>query len=145
MVTPMPHQPMIQALRAGAAYVAVVFLAGFVLGTVRVLVVAPRLGAIVAVFIEAPVILAVSWAVCRGCVARFRVAPARGPRLMMGGSAFVLLMALEAALSVLAFGRSLADHLGAYVTAPGALGLAAQFGFAVIPLIQLRLPRRSTG
>jgi hypothetical protein len=129
---------MIQALKAGAVYVALVFLAGFGLGVLRVLVVAPRLGAVVAVLIEAPAILVISWAVCRGCVARFGVAPAPGPRLMMGGSAFVLLMGLEVALSVLAFGRSLAEHLGGYLTLPGALGLAAQLGFAAIPLIQLR-------
>jgi hypothetical protein len=129
---------MIQALKAGAAYVALVFLAGFGLGILRVLVVAPRLGAVVAVLIEAPVILLVSWVVCRGCVARFGVAPSPGPRVMMGGAAFVLLMGLEAALAVLAFGRSLADHLGGYLTLPGALGLSAQLGFAVIPWIQLR-------
>lgn len=134
----MPHHPMIQALKAGAIYVALVFLAGFGLGVLRVLIVAPRLGAVVAVLIEAPVILVVSWVVGRGCVARFGVAPMFGPRLVMGGSAFVLLMGLEAALSVLAFGRGLADHLGGYLTLPGALGLAAQLGFAVIPLIQLR-------
>ena len=42
---------------AGCVYALLTFFVGFVLGTLRVLLVAPRLGAIVAVSLEAPVIL----------------------------------------------------------------------------------------
>jgi hypothetical protein len=132
------HSPMRRALNAGTVYFAVVFLVGFFLGVLRVLVVAPRLGAVAAVLIETPLILAASWAASRGCVAGFGVGRSPGLRLAMGGSAFAVLMAVEAALAVLAFGRSLADHVAAYLTLPGALGLAAQLGFAFIPLIQTR-------
>lgn len=138
METPAPHGPARRALTAGTVYFALVFLAGFALGIVRVLVVAPRTGAVAAVLLESPVILAVGWAVSRGCVARFGVGRSPGLRLAMGGWAFALLMAAEAALAVWVFGRGLADHVGAYLTLPGALGLAAQLGFALIPLIQAR-------
>ena len=52
------------SLGAGLAYFAVVFAAGFVLGTLRVLVVAPHLGEIAAVVAELPIMLAVSWIIC---------------------------------------------------------------------------------
>ncbi len=141
MEAPAPHGPVRRTLAAGTVYFAFVFLGGFALGIVRVLVVAPRAGAVVAVLVEAPVILAVSWAVSRGCVARFGVGRSPGLRLAMGGWAFALLMSAEAGLAVWMFGRSLADHVASYLTLPGALGLAAQLGFALIPLIQLRLGR----
>jgi hypothetical protein len=62
------------ATEAGALYAIIVFLIGFILGSIRVLLVAPRLGETIAVIIEAPVILAASWFVCRCCVKRLDVA-----------------------------------------------------------------------
>jgi hypothetical protein len=53
---------------AGALYAIIVFLIGFILGTIRVLPLAPRLGETTAVIIEAPIILMASWFVCRWCV-----------------------------------------------------------------------------
>jgi hypothetical protein len=133
--------PPATVLKAAAAYFALVFLAGFALGTLRVLVIAPRVGETLAVFLEAPVILAASWLASRGCAGRLRVR-ARGPdRLAMGGVAFALLMAAELALSVLVFGRSVTDYLSAWRTLAGAAGLLAQIGFALIPFVQLRWDR----
>ena len=59
---------MFQATKAGALYAIVVFSIGFILGTIRVLLVAPRQGETTAVIIEAPIMLAASWFVCRWCV-----------------------------------------------------------------------------
>jgi hypothetical protein len=42
------------ATEAGALYAIIVFLIGFILGSIRVLLVAPRLGETIAVIIEAP-------------------------------------------------------------------------------------------
>jgi hypothetical protein len=53
------------ATTAGALYAIIVFLIGFILGTIRVLLLAPRLGETTAVLVEAPMILAASWFVCR--------------------------------------------------------------------------------
>jgi hypothetical protein len=125
------------ALRAGAAYFAVVFAAGFVLGMVRVLVLLPRLGEAVAVAVEIPVMLSLCWVAARWLVARFAVAPRLGPRLIMGGVAFALLMLAEAAVSVLVLGRGLAEHLGYYRAVPGLMGLAGQVASALFPAIQL--------
>lgn len=66
------------------------------------------------------------------------VAPAAGARLAMGGVAFALLMAAEMLVGVLLAGRSPAAHLALYREPSHALGLLAQIGFALMPLLQLR-------
>lgn len=53
----------------------------------------------------------------------------------MGAAAFVILIACGAGLA-LAFGQSPADFLAAMATPAGALGLAGQIGFALIPLLR---------
>ena len=53
------------AIRAGLAYFVVVFAAGFALGTFGVFLLIPHLGETVAVLAELPVVLTISWFVCR--------------------------------------------------------------------------------
>lgn len=125
-------------LGAGTAYVAIVFLIAFVLGAVRVMLVAPRLGPIVAVLLETPLILTVSWLASAWCVRTFRVPPAAVPRLAMGGTALVLLMLLELGVSILLFSRPLSGYLADFRSLAGAIGLAAQVAFAFVPLLQIR-------
>ena len=71
---------MSSVIKGGAAYFALVFAAGFALGVVRVLVLAPRLGALSAVALELPLILTVSWIACGWVLKRFSVPPRAGPR-----------------------------------------------------------------
>src|SRR3954453_10736105 len=101
-------------IRAGAVYCVIVFGIGFCLGALRVLAIAPRLGEMVAVVLEAPVMLAASWAVSLWCARVFQVPTAFAPRLMMGMVAFALLMALEAGLAIVVFGRPVADFFAQY-------------------------------
>jgi hypothetical protein len=61
------------ATKAGAFYALIVFLIGFIFGTLRVLLLAPRFGETAAVILETPVMLAASWFVCRWCVGRVDV------------------------------------------------------------------------
>lgn len=127
---------------AALAYFGVVFAAGFLLGTVRVLVVEARLGSIGAVVLELPVMLGISWVACGRIMRRWRV-PARAPqRIAVGIAAFGLLMLAELGVSVLAFGRSAAEHVATYRTPAAQLGLAAQVGFASFPLLRLLVGRR---
>jgi hypothetical protein len=125
-----------RALRAGAAYFALVFALGFVMGTARVLALAPILGETRATLIELPVMLAASWLLCGWCVRRFGVPAASADRATMGTFAFALLMLAEASLSILGFGRSFAEHLARYGEAGPALGLAAQIFFAAFPVVR---------
>ena len=123
------------ALKAGALAFALVFAAGFVLGTVRVLWVAPRFGPLGAVLLELPVMLAVSWWAVRTAVRRLAVPARPGVRAAMGGWAFALLMGAEIGLGVFAFGRSPAEQWQALLAPAGLAGLAAQVLFGLFPLL----------
>jgi len=125
---------MTAAIRAGIAYFAIVFCIGFGLGTIRVLFVIPRVGDLVAVMLELPVMLAGAWLVCGRLVTRWRVPDRPAPRAAMGTTAFALLMMAELALAVLVFGRTPAQHFGGYGHPAGLLGLAGQVVFALLPL-----------
>jgi hypothetical protein len=131
-----PSRTVFRATEAGAFYAIIVFVIGFILGTIRVLLLAPRLGETTAVIIEAPIMLAASWFVCHWCVDRLDVRRTASTRSLMGSVAFVVLMAAEVGLGA-AFGRLLADQLAAYKSPPGAIGLTAQLIFAVFPFIQV--------
>ena len=128
---------MLNGLKAALAYFATVFLAGFVFGAVRVLVVVPHVGDEFAVLIELPFMLTLSWFACASIAVRFSVPAMIAPRMVMGSVAFVLLMAAEANLSIFAVGRTLAQHLETLLTMASLLGLAGQVAFALFPVIQI--------
>jgi len=121
---------------AGALYAIIVFLIGFILGTIRVLLVAPRLGETTAVILEAPMMLAASWFVCRWCVDRLDVRRTVPARLLMGLVAFLVLMSAEVELGIV-LDRSIVDQLAMYKSPSGAIGLAAQVIFAIFPVLQV--------
>lgn len=129
------------AVSAGLAYGAIAFAAGFALGTVRVLWVAPNFGPIAATLLELPLMLAISWFLVASLIAWSRLDAATAPRVIMGLAGLVLLLALETGVGLLLFGRSLADQLAEYWTAPAQIGLLAQLVFAAIPWLQGRLDR----
>jgi hypothetical protein len=130
-----------RVVAAAVCYAGTVFAAGFVLGTIRVLWLARAAGALGAVALEVPVMLAVSWAAAGWC-ARIHAVPARyPPRLGMGGLAFALLMLAEASIVVLLFGQSPAVIVAGWATPAGALGLAGQVGFAAMPALRLAARR----
>jgi hypothetical protein len=126
------------AIRAGVAYFAVVFAAGFVLGTIRILLLAPGIGQLAAVLVELPVMLAIAWLVCRWLVRRLAVGSAWTERLLMGVVAFVLLLAAELALALALFGGTVTGFLAELGTPEGAAGLAGQVVFAALPLVVRR-------
>lgn len=129
------------AWRAGVAYFALVFAAGFALGVVRTLWLEPALGAVTAVALELPVILAASWFAARWLVARHAIA-AGGPRVVMGAVAFALLLGAECSLAALQGGNA-ADFVAAFARPERMLGLAGQFAFACFPLLQPAVRRRT--
>lgn len=128
---------MARIFHAGALYFALVFLAGFVLGAVRTVWLAPRLGELAAVALELPLILAASWVAAGWVVKRLGVPARGGPRLAMGSVAFVLLLAAEAGLGA-ALGRGAAAYFASLATPPGLLGLAGQIAYALFPWLRLQ-------
>jgi hypothetical protein len=129
--------------KAGIAYGAIAFLIGFVLGALRVLAVAPHIGATAAVILEAPIILAASWRVSQSCMSRFGVAATIAAGATMGCVAFATLIAGEIGLSVFVFRRPFAGFLEGYRSLTGEIGLAAQIAFAMFPLVQIMRSRNA--
>lgn len=125
-----------QAIRAGLAYFLAVFAIGFVLGTLRVTVMAPRIGPLGAVALEIPVMLAAAWLICGYLLRRQRVESRVPARLAMGTGAFALLMLAELGLSIALAGRTPAQHWALYRQLPDQIGLAGQLLFAAFPLLQ---------
>jgi hypothetical protein len=128
---------MITATNAGALYALIVFLIGFVLGTIRVLLIVPRVGETAAVVLETPLMLVASWFVCRWSVDRLDLPRRVDARCLMGVVAFAVLIAAEFALGRLVFGRSASEQSADYASAAGAIGLAAQVVFATYPIVQI--------
>jgi hypothetical protein len=131
--------PLTRALVAALPYAAAVFAAGFVMGTLRVLVLVPRLGDTGAVLAELPVMLPASALLAWWAARRWRVPARAAARLAMGLVAFALLMLAETALATLGFGRPLAEHLAGYGDPSAWPGLAGQGMVALWPLILIRL------
>jgi hypothetical protein len=131
------RSPFMNALGAGAVYFALVFTLGFAFGTGRVLLLEPQLGALRAVALETPLILAASWLACLFVIGRMAVEPNLPARLSMGLCAFSLLITAEFALAVVAFARTPADFAGDLMTPAGLLGLLAQMIFAAFPALYL--------
>lgn len=123
------------AFLAGAAYFVLVFALGFVLGTVRVLVLVPQFGELYSSLTELPIILTAAWFMCRWLVNRFALDDHWPARAMMGITAFILLMMAELVLSTLLFDRSLLEHIVYYLNLHAMLGLAGQVAYAVFPLL----------
>lgn len=125
------------AIRAGARYFAWVFGAGFVLGTVRVTLLVPRLGVRAAELLEMPVMLAVIvWSARH--VVRGRVPPALSARLLTGGVALVLLVASEVVLAVASSGQSLAQYVAGRDPVSGSVYLAMLGVYAALPALLTR-------
>lgn len=122
-------------LRPALTYTSLVFAAGFVLGTLRTLFVAPATGQLAAVALELPVMLTLSWIVA-GRILAWQAIPPGFARLRFGALAFLLLMAAELALGHWGFGQSWQQIAATYRTAPGVLGLAGQIGFGLIPFLR---------
>lgn len=125
------------ALNAGLVYGAIVFALGFVLGSLRDMLLAPLFGRDLIVLIEGPLILLVAWFVAWWLIRGHGVPGRAFDRLAMGAMAFALLMLGEAAIAVFGLGRTLAMHLGAYTTAKGVLELVPQLAFGLFPLLHM--------
>jgi hypothetical protein len=129
-------------IKAGFFYFLSVFGLGFVLGTVRTLVLVPLVGHLIAVLVELPLILSAAWLICARLTTRWAVPAELAPRAAMGILAFGLLMTAECMLSLWLFGNSLDLQLAQLQTSHGMAGFAGQFLFATFPIVQLKRANR---
>ena len=129
---------MMVVLRFAALYAAIVFAFGFGLGMVRALFITPVTGELVAVLIEVPVMLILSWIVASRIFPGRGLTPSQG--IEIGLTSFLLLQLAESLLFG-AFGPyRYVDNVLYYLgdLSPARLaGLIGQVLFAIIPFIQI--------
>jgi hypothetical protein len=134
---------MSRALCAGVAYGLILLAAGTLLGTVRVLVAAPRLGAGWALVLELPLMLAVAWAASGWLLRRFRLPPPLAAPGAMSAAALLLLFAGEAVLAAVLTGTDPTAWLAGLARPAAWPGLAAQIAAGLLPILQRVLRRRA--
>jgi hypothetical protein len=123
------------AITATTAYFLILFALGFVLGTFRVTLIAPRFGAFAATLAEVPIMLIAAYFACRWVVRRWHVPRATLIRTTMVFWFLVLLFLFETLFGALLFERTFADQWATFMTAAGLLGLSAQIIAALLPLV----------
>jgi hypothetical protein len=127
-----------QILRAGVLYFLLVFGAGFVLGPVRILWVAPRLGTRLAEVFEAPIMLVIAFLAARWIVRRLAVPSAPWSRLSMGCFALGLLLLAEFSLVLWLRGLSIHEYLAGRDPVAETVYYFTLAVFAVMPLFVAR-------
>lgn len=127
-----------QTVKAALVYCALVFGAGFVLGTVRVLWVVPRLGARWAELAEMPVMVGVSFLAGRGVVRRYVVPRTTARRLGVGLLALGLLLLLEFALVFGLRGLTVREYVATLDPISGTAYAVSLALFGLMPLLVAR-------
>ncbi len=128
-------------IAAGVVYYALAFGAGFALGTLRVLLVAPRTGERVAELVEAPLMLVVTVAAARWVTRRFAVPESAPARFTVGLIGLGLLLATEFSVVLWLRGITLPDYFASRDPVSAAVYCALLAAFALMPV----LVRRHTG
>lgn len=122
-----------QSIKAGLAYFALVFGAGFVLGALRVSFLVPRMGERISELSEMPLMFVVTVTAARFVTRRYAVPFSIAVRLGTGLLALGLLLAAELLLAVVLQDRSLADYVASSDPISGSVYLAMLVLFAVMP------------
>lgn len=128
-----------QVVKAGSCYFALVFGVGFLLGSVRVALLVPRMGVRLAELVEMPLMLAAVVLAARYVANRFALAPAYRIRLSTGVLALVLLVAAELLLTLVLQDQSPGQYIASRDPVSGAVYLAMLVLFALMPFILARV------
>ena len=124
-----------QIVKAGTLYFALVFGAGFVLGTIRTLWVTPRLGTRIAELMEMPLMLVVTIVAARWIVLRLAVPSMLSTRLGMGCIALGLLLVAEFGLVLWLRGLSIKEYLATRDPLSGTVYYVMLGAVAIMPLL----------
>lgn len=123
-----------RALISGTVYFLLLFALGFILGTIRVLIVAPRLGELAATLVEIPVMLVAAYFACGWTMRRWQVSGAASIRWTMVFWFLILLLLFETLLGALLFDRTIAAQWAVLSTPAGLIGLTAQIFASLLPV-----------
>ncbi|MCW5968110.1 MAG: hypothetical protein KIT57_06325 [Blastocatellales bacterium] len=124
-----------KVLKAGLIYFFLVFGAGFALGPVRVLWVAPLIGGRAAELVEMPIMLLVIFLAARWIVGHYALPPAPAARLGMGLVALIPTLLLEFTLVLKLRGLTLTEYFAERDPVSGTVYYLMLGVFAVMPLI----------
>ena len=122
-----------QSIKAGLAYFALVFGAGFVLGALRVSFLVPRFGERISELCEMPLMFAVIVAAARFVMRRIAVPFSIAARFAIGLLVLGMLLAAEILLAVVLQERSLADYVVSRDPVSGSVYLVMLVLFALMP------------
>ncbi len=128
-------------MKCSAVYFAIVFGAGFALGPIRILVLAPKIGERTAELLEMPVMLAVSAATAHWVLRRFPVPARTGLRLALGFLALLFMLLAEFALVVRLRNITIEQYFATRDPISGAAYYLSLLLFALFPSL---LDRRRT-
>ncbi len=128
-----------RTIKAGIMYFALVFGTGFVLGSIRVPFLVPRLGERVAELIEMPLMFVVVLVSARFITKHFNLPANVLARLGAGFLALGLLVAAEVLLAVVLQDRTLGEFVASRDPVSGIVYLAMLALFAVMPLVLARV------
>ena len=98
-------------IKGALLYFAAVFGAGFMLGTVRILLLVPRIGVRSAELLETPLMIIISVFAARWAVRHAGIQNSRRDRLSMGSLALIFMLAAELAMTVVLRNESIVDAI----------------------------------
>ena len=127
-----------RTLKAGVFYFALVFAAGFVLGTARTLWVIPRLGERYAELIEMPFMLVVTILAARWITRRFDLPGSFSTRIGAGLIALGLMLVTEFSVVLRLRGLTLDQYFAGRDPVAGTAYLVMLVVFATMPLLVAR-------
>ncbi|MDQ2948009.1 MAG: hypothetical protein M3Y27_19085 [Acidobacteriota bacterium] len=126
------------SFNAAVAYFALVLGTGFVLGTIRVPFLVPRLGERYAELLEMPIMFVVVVLAARYVVRRFRLPPSLSVRLLVGFAALLMSVLAELLLATALQDLSVGQYLASRDPVSGSVYLFVLLLFALMPCILAR-------
>jgi hypothetical protein len=127
-----------QILKAGAFYFALVFVSGFVLGTIRTLWIVPRVGMRTAELMETPIMFVVIVLAARWVARRLLLPPTVATRLGFGFVALGLLLIAEFTVILWLRGLTIRAYLAGRDHLAGTVYIIMLSVFALMPLAAAR-------
>ena len=125
-----------RSLRAGAVYFLLLYALGFLLGAMRELLLAPRLGVVVASAIEAIPMFTAILHFAPLIARRFGILPKSGGRMLMGFFGLTLLIGAEIAMTRAMRGLSPGQWLAHFASFEGAIYAVLLACFAAMPWLR---------
>jgi hypothetical protein len=127
-----------QILKASVLYFALVFGAGFVLGTIRVLWIAPSFGTRTAELMEAPIMFAVTILAARWVVRFLSLSPKAVTRLSVGFTALGFMLGAELTFVLWLRGLTIGEYVASRDPVSGTVYIVMLGVFALMPLLVAR-------